>query len=113
MLQPEDAGAIAITGSHAALFRGRPDGVISVDLRAVFFSDGGVGMDGAGITRLADLDQRGMPAGAASAASASIGNSRSIYETGVLSHVNEAAAKRGARPGMAVRDFVAMLIAGA
>ena len=30
MLAPEDAGAIAITGSHAALFRGRPDGVISV-----------------------------------------------------------------------------------
>src|SRR4051794_18149684 len=54
MLQPEDAGAIAITGSHAALFRGQPDNVISVPLRAAFFNDGGVGKDKAGVTRLAD-----------------------------------------------------------
>ncbi|MBN9009143.1 MAG: hypothetical protein J0H63_03085 [Rhizobiales bacterium] len=84
MLVPADAGAIAVTGSHAALFRGQPDNVISIDLTGIFFSDGGMGMDGAGITRLADLDKRGMPAGAAAAASASIGNSRSIYERGVL-----------------------------
>jgi len=113
MLQPEDAGAIAVTGSHAALFRGKPDGVISVDLKAVFFSDGGVGMDGAGITRLADLDARGMPAGAAAAASASIGDSRSIYNEGILSHVNASAAARGARPGMAVKAFIEKLIADA
>ena len=41
---------------------------------------------------------------------ASIGNSRSIYETGILSHVNDAAKKRGARSGMAVKDFVEMLL---
>jgi hypothetical protein len=113
MLQPEDAGAIAITGSHAALFRGKPDGVISVDLRAVFFNDAGVGMDGAGISRLADLDKRGMVAGAASADSAPIGDSRAIYGQGILSHVNATAAKRGARPGMAVKEFVDLLIAAA
>jgi uncharacterized protein YunC (DUF1805 family) len=113
MLTPEDAGSIAITGSHAALFRGKPDGIISVELTAVFFSDAGGGMDGAGITRLKDLDTRKMPAGAASAASASIGNSRSIYETGILSHVNEAAKERGAKTGMAVKDFVEMLLAEA
>jgi hypothetical protein len=113
MLQPDDAGAIAVTGSHAALFRGRPDGVISVNLTAVFFSDGGVGLDGAGISRLPDLDKRGMPAGAAAAASARIGDSRSIYNEGVFSHVNDAAAKRGAKAGMAVKDFVDMLIAAA
>ena len=56
MLTPEDAGAIAITGSHAALFRGRPDNVIGPDLYAVFFNDAGVGKDQAGIFRLADLD---------------------------------------------------------
>jgi hypothetical protein len=113
MLQPEDRGAIAVTGSHAALFRGKPDGVISVDLAAVFFSDGGVGMDQAGISRLADLDQRGTPAGAATAASAAIGDSRSIYRDGVLSHVNHAAAERGARPGMAVKDVIGILLAAA
>src|SRR6185312_6079825 len=35
MLQPEDEGTIAVTGSHAALFRGRPDNVISVGLVGV------------------------------------------------------------------------------
>ena len=58
LLEPADAGAIAITGSHAALFRGRPDSVISVALFAAFFNDAGVGLDDAGIARLADLDGR-------------------------------------------------------
>jgi hypothetical protein len=81
-----------------------------VDLAGVFFSDGGVGMDGAGITRLADLDRRRMPAGAAAAASAAIGNSRQIHDDGVLSHVNEAARARGIVPGMKVREAVERLL---
>jgi hypothetical protein len=113
MLAPDDAGAIAITGSHAALFRGRPDGVISVPLRAVFFNDAGVGKDGAGITRLPDLDGRGIIAGAVSAASAPIGDARAIYRQGLLSHFNALAGAAGARPGMPLRDFVAMLITAA
>ena len=111
MLTPEDAGAIAVTGSHAALFRGKPDNIISVKLRAVFFSDGGVGMDAAGISRLPDLDAKGIPAGAAAAMSASIGDSRSIYRDGILSHVNRMAAAEGATPGMSVHDFVTVLLA--
>jgi hypothetical protein len=112
LLTPDDAGAIAVTGSHAALFRGRPDGVISVDLPGVFFSDGGIGMDNAGITRLADLDKRRMPAGAASAASAAIGNSRQIHAEGILSAVNETARARGIVPGMSVRAAVEILARG-
>jgi hypothetical protein len=113
MLTPEDAGAIAITGSHAALFRGRPDGVIGPDLHAVFFSDGGIGLDGAGIRRLADLDGRGIPAGAAAADSSPIGDSRRIYEEGVLSHVNQAAARLGGAAGMPLQSFVENLLARA
>lgn len=112
MLTPEDAGAIAVTGSHAALFRGRPDAVISVSLRGVFFSDGGIGLDGAGITRLADLDGRAMPAGAAAAASAAIGNSRQIFAEGLLSSVNRTAQEAGIVPGMAVRAAVEILARG-
>lgn len=113
MLVAEDAGAIVITGSHAALFRGRPDGLIAPDVHAVFFSDGGVGMDEAGIQRLPVLDQRGIPAGAVAAASAPIGNARRIYQEGVLSHVNASAAERGAAPGMLLREFVHQLLAEA
>jgi hypothetical protein len=113
MMEPGDAGAIAVTGSHAALFRGKPDNVVAVDLHAILYIAAGVGLDGAGISRLPELDARAMPAGAVAADSAPIGDSRAIYADGVLSHVNRAALARGARPGMALRHFIAMLIADA
>lgn len=111
MLTPEDAGAIAITGSHAALFRGRPDTVIGPDLVAVFFNDAGVGLDGAGINRLPTLDERGIAAGTVSASSAPIGDARASYAEGILSHVNATAAAMGVIPGMPLRDVVDMLLA--
>lgn len=109
MLAPEDEGAIVITGSHAALFRGRPDNVVNVDVRAIFFCDAGVGKDNAGIRRLPTLDARGIAAGTADAATAPIGNARAIYEEGVLSHVNATALRLGGRPGMTVKAFVDLL----
>lgn len=109
-LEPNDAGQIAVTGSHAAMFRGKPDGVVGPDVKAIFFSDAGVGMDNAGIVRLADLQKRGIPAGTASAESAPIGDSRAIYADGILSYVNEAAENLGAKPGMSIKTFVEMLL---
>lgn len=113
MLEDADTGAIAITGSHAALFRGQPDDVIKQHLHAVFFSDGGVGLDGAGVRRLPELDKHGIPAGAVAAMSAPIGDARGIYRDGVLSHVNETAAALGAKPGMRLFDFVEQLLEAA
>ena len=110
MLEPGDAGAIVITGSHAALFRGRPDDVVKPDVAAIFFSDAGVGKDQAGIKRLRLLDERNIAAGTAAADSAPIGYARAIYRDGILSHVNDTALRRGARPGMSVETFVKRLI---
>lgn len=109
LLEPADAGTIAVTGSHAALFRGRPDSVISVDLHAAFFNDAGIGLDGAGISRLADLDGRGMIAGAVSAMSAEIGNARSAFATGTLSTVNATAQAAGLAPGQRLSDAIEAL----
>jgi hypothetical protein len=111
MLQLGDAGQIAITASHGALSGGRPDNAIPPDIYAVFFSDAGGGMDGAGIARLADLDQKGIVAGTTSADSAPIGDSRALYRDGILSHVNGAAARLGGRVGMPLKEFVDLLIA--
>lgn len=111
MLTAEDAGSIAVTGSHGALLGGKDDGLIAPAVRAVFFSDGGVGMDQAGIARLPLLDRRAIPAGTASADSAAIGDARSIHADGVLSFVNDTAAALGGVPGMRVRDFIDLLIA--
>jgi hypothetical protein len=112
MLTPEDAGAIAVTGSHAALFRGRPDGIIGPQLFAVFFNDAGVGLDAAGIARLPTLDERGMIAGTVSADSAPIGDARAEYEHGILSHLNETALRAGGKVGEPLRDFIARLRGG-
>ena len=113
MLLPEDQGRIAITASHGALSGGRPDSAIPPDVYAVFFSDAGGGMDGAGIARLPDLDRRDVVAGTVSADSAPIGDARALYRDGILSHVNQAAARYGARVGMPLKDFVDLLIAAA
>jgi hypothetical protein len=111
MLQPDDAGQIVITASHAALSGGRPDNVVPPDIYAVFFSDAGGGMDGAGIARLADLDQKGIIAGTTSADSAPIGDSRALYHDGILSHVNGPAVRAGGQVGMPLKAFVDLLIA--
>ena len=110
MLNSDDAGAIVVTGSHAALFRGQPDNVVNVEVFAIFFSDAGVGKDNAGILRLAELDKRSIAAGTASAMSAPIGHAREIYDDGVLSHVNATAAGLGATPGMPLKTFIARIV---
>lgn len=110
LLQPDDEGSIVITGSHAALFRGQPDNVIGPTLAAVFFNDAGVGLDGAGIRRLDDLDTRGIAAGAVSADTAPIGDARASFEQGILSHLNSTAEALGGRPGMPLKQFVALLV---
>lgn len=110
MLQPGDAGAIVVTGSHAGLLGGKPDGLIEPNVQAVFFSDAGVGLDEAGVRRLPLLDRRGIPAGAAAADSAPIGDARAIYAEGILSRVNATACALGGRPGMRVRELIELLI---
>jgi hypothetical protein len=113
MLQPDDTGRIAVTASHGALSGGRPDNAVPPGILAVFFSDAGGGMDGAGIARLADLEQKGVIAGTTSADSAPIGDSRALYHDGILSHVNGPAAQSGGRVGMRLKDFIDVLIAAA
>jgi hypothetical protein len=106
MLTPDDAGAIAVTGSHAALFRGQPDTVIGPALLAVFFSDAGVGLDGAGISRLPTLDARSIAAGTVSAASAPIGDARACYNEGTISHLNKTAMAMGGIVGESLKAFI-------
>jgi hypothetical protein len=113
MLRPDDAGRIVVTASHGALAGGQPDNVVPRDIYAVFFSDAGGGMDGAGISRLADLERKGIVAGTTSADSAPIGDSRALYRDGILSHVNGPASLRGGRVGMKLNDFIETLIAAA
>ncbi len=113
MIRPEDTGQIVITASHAALPGGRRDTLIPRGIYAVFFSDAGVGLDGAGIARLPVLDADGIIAGTTSAASAPIGDSRALYERGVLSHLTSAGVRAGGTVGMTLKTFIDLLLAAA
>jgi hypothetical protein len=92
------------------LLGGRRDHVLEVDVFAAFFNDAGGGKDGAGFARLPMLDERGIAAATVSNNTARIGDGRSTYETGVVSHANETAKRLELREGMSARDAVARLV---
>jgi len=111
LVRPEDVGHVVITGSHGGLPSPDPASALKVDAFAAFFHDAGGGKDGAGLTRLPHLADRGIIAGTVSAASARIGDGRSILEDGVISHLNGPAEIAGGKIGMRLADFVASLLA--
>ncbi len=108
LVSPNDADSVVITGSHGGLLGGKPETALKYAVRAALFNDAGLGADDAGITRLPALGARGIAAGTVSAQSARIGDGKSCYQDGVISHVNDIAARAGARAGMTARDFVAL-----
>lgn len=101
-----DRGAIVVTGSHGGLVGGDPGHALRTDALAAVFHDAGIGIDQAGIGRLPTLDDRGIAGLVADGMTCRIGDARSVYETGMVSACNETAARRGAMPGVAVRDLV-------
>ncbi len=113
LVAPEDAGRIIVAGSHAALLGGRSDTALKIDVRAAVFNDAGSGIDGAGIRRLGALDDRRIPAAAVDASTARIGDARSMWESGVISHINPTAKAAGGAPGQSVPQFVAHFRLGA
>lgn len=101
-----DVGAIVVTGSHGGLVGGVPAMALRVDGFAGVYNDAGIGVDEAGIGRLPALDARGIAGLTVSAASARIGEARSTFEDGVISRVNETAARLGAVVGTSLRPLL-------
>lgn len=106
LVKPEDVGQIVITGSHGGLMGGLREKAFNVQALVAIFNDAGIGIDQAGIGRLDPLDERGIASAAVANTSARIGDSRSTYFDGVISHANQHAMRLGASRGMAVKDFV-------
>ena len=109
LVKTEDAGQIVITGSHGGLIGGRREKAFNIQAFVAIFNDAGVGIDQAGIGRLDPLNERGIAAATVAHTSARIGDSRSTYYEGVISHANQVAIKLGASRGETVRDFVERL----
>ena len=111
MITAEMSGGIAVTGSHGGLPGGAPGRAAKTDLRLCVFNDAGIGRDEAGISRLAPLSERGIPAACVHAASARIGEAASTYDTGRLSRVNGCAGRLGLRPGQSVPEAIEAVLA--
>ena len=109
LVEPGDADAVIITGSHGGRLAGRPGYGLAVQARGAVFNDAGVGMDMAGSRRLEILDKAAIPAVTVDAMTARIGDARSAWESGVISHINKQAAKRGVTVGMTVPTFAELL----
>lgn len=101
-----DSGRIVITGSHGGMPGGDPARAAKADLALAIFNDAGIGIEGAGISRLPILDQRGIPAACVDCMTARIGEARSTYETGILSTVNHSAESTGLTSGLPVKDAI-------
>jgi hypothetical protein len=106
MARPDDAGRIVVTGSHGGLVGGDPAMALRTDAFAAAFNDAGIGIDEAGLGRLAALDRRGIAAFTVAAASARIGEARSSFEDGVISRANATAARLGAAAGQRAKEVI-------
>jgi hypothetical protein len=107
-LEPEDAGALVVSASHGGASSG--EFALEVPLGAVFFNDAGVGKDNAGTVALGMLEARKVAAGTVAHTSARIGDSRDMWDNGVISHVNPSARKLGLVPGQLLRDALTGLV---
>jgi hypothetical protein len=110
LVGPDDEGAIVVTGSHGALLGGRADTAVKSRVRAAVYNDAGIGIDGAGTSRLPALDARGIAAATVSAWSARIGEAQSSYDDGFVTCVNGTARTLGAEIGISCREFVNRLL---
>jgi hypothetical protein len=99
LMTPDDRGRIMVTGSHGGLLGGRDDGIVIGPPLAATFNDAGVGADNAGIARLPVLDRMGIAAVTVAADSARIGDARSAWQTGRVSHANRVANEAGVEIG--------------
>ena len=97
----EARGRVVVCGSHG----GRYPAYLAAcaGLRAVIFSDAGVGCEDAGIASLHLLGAGGMAAASVAHTSARIGEPSDMLARGVISHANGPARAVGVEPGMPCR----------
>jgi hypothetical protein len=106
---PENRGRdVAVNASYSGVLPARfigeaaPRGAIGVDC--------GIGKDGAGIAGLWYFEALRIPAAAADVATVRLGDGVDMYETSVVSVVNEPAHACGVLPGMSVREAALLLL---
>ena len=92
-LTADDAGCLAVSGSHGGVSAARY-ALVARPLLSIF-NDAGVGKDSAGVAGLDLLQQAGLAACAVAHTSARIGEAASTLASGEISHLNLAARALG------------------
>lgn len=104
-LSAADAGCVAVTASHGGISAGRY--ALAVRPVLTVFNDAGVGLREAGVAALPLMQAAGLAACTVAHTSACIGQAQSTWDTGVVSHANEAAQAWGVCVGQPLRAQLA------
>ncbi|HMQ58501.1 MAG TPA: hypothetical protein PKE65_08130 [Rhizobiaceae bacterium] len=110
-VEPHDAGALVVSGSHGGVSAATFAAVVPALLHV--FNDAGIGKERAGVRGLDLLAEVGLAGVAVGHETARIGDARDTLENGVVTVVNEPAAALGVSIGQPLRDVVARLSARA
>lgn len=103
-LQPQDAGCIAVSGSHGGISSAQY--ALAARPFLSIFNDAGVGKDKAGVAALDILQSHDLAACTVSHTSACIGQAESTLQCGVVSHCNLLARDLGVNTGHSCRAVV-------
>ena len=103
-LDVQDAGCIAVSGSHGGISSARY-ALVARPVLSVF-NDAGVGKDGAGLAALDLLQAHGLAACTVSHHSARIGEAQSTLRDGIVSHQNALALALGAVTGHRCQQII-------
>jgi hypothetical protein len=107
-LRPEARGTVAVCGSHGGMYAAWL--AAKAGVAAVALNDAGIGRHSAGIAGVLWLAGLGIPAVAIDYRTARIADGEDMLKSGVVSVVNEIAAKRGCLPGHTSREAVKCLL---
>ena len=107
---PRIAGSVLCMGSHAA--RAMADYIddLGFGLAGVITNDVGGAKDDSGIEGLALLDPYNVPAATVDCNSARVGDARSTYLTGKISHINKTAASIGITTDISAKDAARLML---
>jgi hypothetical protein len=104
-------GTVAVCGSHGGLYAAWL--AANARVRAVVLNDAGIGKHSAGIAGVAWLGGLGIAACAIDYRSARIADGADMLATGLVSMVNDVAARHGCLPGHSCREVATRLLDGA
>ena len=108
-LGPQDAGCLAVSGSHGGISSARY--ALAARPRLSVFNDAGVGRDEAGLAALPFLQSHGLAACTVAHSSARIGEAQSTLDDGIVSHVNAQAQALGVVVGQRCELVIDTLMA--